>query len=171
LAVGVTVIVAVTAVVPVLTAVNPGVLPLPLAAKPIVAFEFVHVNVVPPVLLVKADAATAPPLQTVMFAGTTTLGLGLTVIVYVCAGPGQPPAVGVTVIVAVTGAVPVFTAVKPGVFPEPEAARPIAVLLFVQAKVVVPTLLVNAEAATEPPLHTVMFAGTTTFGTGSTVIV
>ena len=40
--------------------------------------------------------------------------------------------VGVTVIVAVIGALVVFVAVNDGTEPEPEAARPIAVLLFVQ---------------------------------------
>lgn len=56
--------------------------------------------------------------------------------VNVCAGPGQltPPLVnvGVTVIVAITGEVPVFTAVKAAIFPLPEAARPMEELLFVQ---------------------------------------
>jgi hypothetical protein len=57
---------------------------------------------------------------------------GLTVIVKVCDVPGQPFAVGVTVMVAVTGAVPVFVAVKEVIFPVPLAARPILVVLFVQ---------------------------------------
>lgn len=56
--------------------------------------------------------------------------------VNVCEGPVQltPPLlnVGETVIVAVTGEVPVFTAVKEGIFPVPEAARPMEVLLLDQ---------------------------------------
>ena len=40
--------------------------------------------------------------------------------------------VGVTVIVAVTGVVPLFTAVKEGILPVPLAARPIAGVLLVQ---------------------------------------
>ena len=39
---------------------------------------------------------------------------------------------GVTVTVAVTGVVPVFTPVKEGILPVPLAARPMDVLLFVQ---------------------------------------
>ena len=41
-------------------------------------------------------------------------------------------AVGVTVIVAVIGEVPVLVAVKEGTFPVPLAAKPIVVLLLVQ---------------------------------------
>ncbi len=40
------------------------------------------------------------------------------------------------VMVAEIGAVLVFVAVKAGTLPEPEATNPIAVLLFVQVKVV-----------------------------------
>jgi hypothetical protein len=50
--------------------------------------------------------------------------------------PVQPFAVGVTVIVAVMGEVAAFVAVNEGTLPEPLAARPIAVLLFVQVNVV-----------------------------------
>ena len=42
-------------------------------------------------------------------------------------------------IVAVIGAVVAFVAVKEGISPAPLAVRPIAVLLFVHAKVVPPT--------------------------------
>ena len=41
--------------------------------------------------------------------------------------------VGVTVMVAITGAVPVFTATNDGILPLPLAARPIDVVLFVHA--------------------------------------
>ena len=47
LAVGVTVIVAITGVVVRFVAVNEGILPVPLALKPIVGSLFVHANVVP----------------------------------------------------------------------------------------------------------------------------
>ena len=50
----------------------------------------------------------------------------------VCAVPGQPFTVGVTVMVAVTGVVPVLIAVKAAILPVPLAASPIAGLLFVQ---------------------------------------
>ena len=48
----------------------------------------------------------------------------------------HPFAVGVTVIVAVIGEVVAFVAMNEGIFPDPFAARPIAVLLFVQINVV-----------------------------------
>jgi hypothetical protein len=61
----------------------------------------------------------------------------LTVIVKVCAVPEQlaPPfvKVGVTVMVAVIGAVPALVAVKEAIFPVPLAARLMDVLLLVQA--------------------------------------
>ena len=50
--------------------------------------------------------------------------------------PVHPFAVGVTVIVDVTGEVVALVAVNEGIFPEPLAARPIAVLLFVHVNVV-----------------------------------
>ena len=56
-------------------------MPVPLAASPIEGVEFVHPKVVPGVVLVKTPAATVDPLQTVTFAGTTTTGVGLIVIV------------------------------------------------------------------------------------------
>ena len=62
-------------------------------------------------------------------------GNGLTVMSYPEVEPIQPLAVGVIVMVALIGDVPVFMVVKPGTFPDPLAPRPIAVLLFVHAKV------------------------------------
>ena len=60
----------------------------------------------------------------------------MTVIVKVFAGPvqGTPPLVkvGVTVIVAVTGADPVLTAANTAILPDPLAPRPIVELSFVQ---------------------------------------
>ena len=61
----------------------------------------------------------------------------MTVIVKVCGVPGQLAVplvkVGVTVIVAVTGDVPPLVAVNDPMFPVPVAARPIDVVLLVQA--------------------------------------
>ena len=85
--------------------------------------------------------------------------------------PGQPLAVGVTVTVDVTGFAVLFVPVKEGVFPVPLAASPIEGVEFVHEKVVPGVVLVNTEAATETPLQTVMFAGTTTTGVGLTVMV
>ena len=50
--------------------------------------------------------------------------------------PLHPFAVGVIVIVAVIGDVVALVAVNEGILPEPLAARPMAVLLFVHVKVV-----------------------------------
>ena len=55
-----------------------------------------------------------------------------TVIVKVCAGPVQPFAVGVTVILATSALLEVFVATNDGKFPVPVAARPIAGFEFVQ---------------------------------------
>jgi hypothetical protein len=100
-----------------------------------------------------------------------TTGKGFTVIVYDDVGPGQPFAVGVTVIVAVTAVAPVLLAVNTGVFPLPLAPRPIVVLELVHANVVPAVGLVKADAGTEAPLQTTMFAGTTAVGRGLTVMV
>ena len=56
--------------------------------------------------------------------------------VNVDAVPVQPFAVGVTVIVAVIGEVVAFVAMNEEIFPEPFAARPMAVLVFVHVNVV-----------------------------------
>ena len=85
--------------------------------------------------------------------------------------PGQPLAVGVTVTVDVTGLAVLFVPVNDGVLPIPLAASPIEGVEFVHANVVPGVVLVYAEAATVAPLHTVMFAGTTTTGAGFIVIV
>jgi hypothetical protein len=69
-------------------------------------------------------------------------GRGLIVIVKLAGLPGQVALptwlIGVIVIVAVIGVLPGLVAVKDGMLlPDPLAARPIAVLLFVQSKEVV----------------------------------
>ena len=73
--------------------------------------------------------------------------------------PGQPAAVGVTVIVAVTAVLPVLMAVNAAIFPFPLAASPIDVLLFVQLKEVLFTEPENDMAFVVAPLHRVWFAG------------
>ena len=61
-----------------------------------------------------------------------TVGVGLTVIVKLVDVPAQLRFVGVTVMVAVTGALVLLVAVNDAMSPEPLAARPMLVLLFVQ---------------------------------------
>ena len=67
-------------------------------------------------------------------------------IVNVSAMPTHPLAVGMTMIVVVRGEFAVFVAVKLGMFPVPLTANPIVVFVFVHAKVVPATGLVNAIA-------------------------
>lgn len=89
---------------------------------------------VPLTELVKLTPAVAVLLHTAWLVGVTvTEGVGLTVIVKVCAGPVQLLAlVGMTVTTEVTATMPVFVAVKEAILPVPLAARPVAVLLLTQ---------------------------------------
>ena len=69
-----------------------------------------------------------------------------------------PPLVyaGVTVIVAVTGAVPLLIAANEAMSPTPLPPRPIEVVLFVQLYTIVPPVVgeLNVTAVVLPPLHT-----------------
>ena len=132
LAVGVTVMVAVTGTVPVFTALNEAIFPLPLAAKPMEGALFVQAKDVPATGPAKFTAAVGAPLHKVWFPTAFTDGVGFTVIVNTIGVPGHPLAVGVTVIVDVIAVVPPLVAVNAGIFTEPLAPKPMAVLLFVQ---------------------------------------
>jgi hypothetical protein len=70
-----------------------------------------------------------PPLQIVASPDEESVGTGFTVMVNACGVPGQVTLLkiycGVTVMVAITGTEPAFTAVKGAMFPDPLAARPI----------------------------------------------
>jgi hypothetical protein len=85
--------------------------------------------------------------------------------------PGQPLAEGVMVIVAVIGADVAFVAVNVGMFPDPLAASPIAVLLFVQVKVVPLTGPDKEVVVTLAPLQCVWFDTFDTVGVGFIVMV
>lgn len=76
---GVTVMVAVIAAVPLLTAVKLPMLPLPLAAKPMLLLLLVQVKLVPASVLLKLNGPTVCPAQTTTLAGTVTSGAGFTV--------------------------------------------------------------------------------------------
>jgi hypothetical protein len=94
--VGVIVIVDVTGLAVAFIAVNSGMLIVPLAARPIDAFEFVHVNVAPAGLLTKVFAGTDSPAQKVRLGSAVTIGNGFTVTVAI-AVLLQPAVVPVTV--------------------------------------------------------------------------
>ena len=83
------------------------------------------------------------------------MGVGYTVIVNVVGVPWHPLAVGVTVIVAVMGEFVELVVVKEGTDegPVPLAASPIAVLSFVQVKVVPDTGPVIAVSGAVDPLQ------------------
>jgi hypothetical protein len=135
-AVGVTVIVAVIGEVAAFVAVNEGILPEPFAARPIAVLLFVQVNVVPVTGPDKFVTGATTPAQYVWLLIELTVASGLTVMVNVVGVPAHPFAVGITVIVAVIGEVAALTVVNEGTLPEPLAASPIAVLLFVHVNVV-----------------------------------
>jgi hypothetical protein len=81
---------------------------------------------------VKLSAVDIAPAHTAWLVHAATEGVGLTVIVNVWAAPEQPFAIGMTTIVATTGADVLFVAVKPAILPVPLAARPMLVVVFVQ---------------------------------------
>lgn len=87
-------------------------------------------------VVAKFTAAVVAPLQTTWLLTTLTVAVGLTVIAKVPAAPVQvvPPLVseGVTVMVALMGAVVVLLTVKAAILPVPLAVRPIPGLLLVQ---------------------------------------
>jgi len=107
---------------------------------------------------------TVSPLHTVISEGTTAAGVGLTVMVNVVSLPVQLFAEGVKVMVAVTGTVPVFIAVKDAIVPVPEAPRPIDVFELLQATTLpngTPNKLISGTTSL---LHTLIARGTTTVG-------
>lgn len=128
--------VAVTGTSPLLIAVKDGMLPLPLAANPMEVVLLVQLYTVPATVPEKFTAAVGALLHTTWLATAFTVGAGFTVIVNVFAVPVHvlPPLVkeGVTVMVAVTGVMPAFNAVKEPIFPVPLAASPIDGVLLVQ---------------------------------------
>ena len=83
--------VAVIGAVVVLIAVKLGMLPVSLADKPIVGSEFVQEKLPPAGMLIKFVASTTALLQTNIFAGTVTVGVGFMVMVLESAIAEQPP--------------------------------------------------------------------------------
>lgn len=173
---GVIVIVAVTGEPVALVAVNAGILPVPLAPRPMDGVLFVQLYEVPATGPLIVTAAVEVLLQTTWLLIAFTEGVGFTVMVKVIGVPEQvvPPLVyiGVTVKVAEIGAFVEFVAMNDGMFPVPLAdARPIAVLLFVQLNTVPATVPLKLIAAVGEPLQTTWLATALTVGVGFTVIV
>jgi hypothetical protein len=121
---------------------------------------------------VKLTAVVVPPSHNAWLAIALSVGVGFTVIVNVIAVPVQPLAVvGVTVIVAVTGAAVLLVAVKLAILPWPLAARPIDGVLLVQLNIVPATVPVKFTAAVAAPLQSTWLATAATVALGFTVIV
>jgi hypothetical protein len=78
---GVTVIMEATGVLKLSVAMNGAILPVPVPASPMPVKSFSQLNNVPLVEPVKFSAAVVAPLHNTRSAGTTTFGVGLTVIV------------------------------------------------------------------------------------------
>jgi len=93
------------------------------------------------------------------------------VIVKLIGAPVQPPILGVTVMVPLIGAAVALVAMKPAILPEPLAAKPIAVLVFVQLYTVPATVPLKLTAAVSAPVHTDWLPTAATVGVGLTVIV
>lgn len=86
-------------------------------------------------VVAKFMAANVLPLHIVLLDGVVTFAEGFTVIVKVIGVPLQLLVlvnIGVTVTVVTTGAFPVLVAVKEAIFPVPEAANPMDVIVLVQ---------------------------------------
>ena len=114
-------------------------------------------------------------MHSIWSAGWLTTAVEFTVMVNVLGVPGQlmPPLVntGVTVMVAVTGVLPVLMAINDGMVLVPLAPNPMDGLLLIQLYVVGTTGPVMVTAAVAVPLHTVLLAMVFTAGVGFTVMV
>jgi len=134
----------------------PLISPLPLAAIPVTVakLSLVQSKVVPATLPVRTIVVIGLAEQTVCAAGVAIAsGVGFTVMVKVIGGPGQPLAVGVTVIVATTMVAPMLVAMNEGISPVPLAASPMVGSLFVQSNVVPATGPVKVIGAVASPLQ------------------
>ena len=89
-------------------------------------------------------------------------------LVYLSGFPVQPLAAGVMVIVAVIGADVAFVAVNDDISPDPLAASPMSVFLFVQVNVVPLTLELKLITAVEEALQILCAGGRITSGVGNT---
>ena len=154
-------IVAVTGEVLLFTAAKLVISPVPLDAKPILGVSFTQLYVVVPEVLevVKLISSESSPLHKIWSSIISVSGIGFTVIVNVWGSPSLliPPfsKVGVTVTVATMGDEPIFIAVKVGISPEPEAAKPIPGVSFTHSNVVLPPeFALSKSTLISSPSHT-----------------
>jgi len=171
---GITVIVAVIGALVLLVTGKDNIFPVPLIGSPIAALLFVHVQAVALTLLpLKLMVGCVSPAQRVLFVISFKTGNGFTVIVNVFDVPLQPAAdFGVTVIVAVIGALVLLVTGKDAMFPVPLAGSPIAVLLFVHVQFSAYTLLpLKVMTDCSSPAQMVLFVILSKTGNGFTVIV
>jgi hypothetical protein len=117
-----------------LLVINAPIVPEPFALRPMDGAEFNQEYAVP--VPVNGNAAVEDPLHTIWSGKSFTTGVGLIVMVKVCVAPEQPtePPVksGVTVSVAMTGAVSPLIAVNEGILPTPANGIPMDEVLLVQ---------------------------------------
>ena len=134
--IGVTVIVAVMALVKLFAVTNDGIFPTPVAAKPIAGLLFTQLYEVPATPLVNTIGKVVALAQCIWLEMAFTFPVGLTVMVNVLDVPTQlTPAlvkVGVMEMVAVTGLLVVLVAINEAILPAPLAARPIEGVLLTQ---------------------------------------
>ena len=147
-------------------------LPVPDAPKPMEVLLFVHEKLAPDGVLLKDTAGTDSPSQTNSFGTTDTIGFAFIVMVNVLAFPVHPLSVGITVIIPLILLVVELLAVKEGILPLPEAARPMLVFEFVQLNAAPPSGNIETEfCETIVPLQKPGLGGNVTDGFGCIVIV
>jgi hypothetical protein len=167
--------VGVTVIVPVISkpvalagAVHELILPEPDETKPMDVLLFVHVYIIPVILPVKAGTVIVAPGHVAMSLNCVTVGVGYIVTLKLIVLPIHPFVdVGVTVIVPVMfDAVPLVGAVQYGISPDPDAPKPIDVLLFVHVYVVPVRLLEKAGTVMVALGHTAISPNCVTVGVG-----
>jgi hypothetical protein len=108
-----TVMIAVISFPPVLVAIKAGMLPLPLAANPILGLLFIHLNTAPGELLVKGIPASAKvPLHNVVSGIISITGVGLTITLSISVITQPEPVDKVNIYSTSTGCVVVLFSVS-----------------------------------------------------------
>lgn len=151
-----------------------GIVVVPLVAAPVTPGGTVAVQemAAPAVVLVSVTGVLAVLEQIAWLpCENCTDGAGFTMIWKDTVDPSQPSKDGVTLMVAVTGKVPLFIAVKEGIFPVPPAARPMDGVLFTHVYTLAGLLPVKVTASVASPLQTVCGGVASTYGNGFTVTV